>query len=215
MITTTKANAVDISPDGKYLRFVQTGDCITKIDFKSFYVKAKKQPLQEIVWKQDLFNIDPVWKGVDLKLVYPCLKNQTESQAYNCKTENYNFTEYYYTYKWTYNPKNDSYYNKSIEHTSVVVKQREVCSYKDVVVGCSSYDSQHLKYGDILIDTKKELGVYCGYVNKSIIQCDDCNFDGESGIERSTPETIYYLGYRKSDLKTKFSTKNIKEGIEK
>jgi hypothetical protein len=209
----------------KWQPFNLTNTCLKGTTKRQFKVVGHKQPLQSVKWWSKSLNIpDPVWKGVDLELVYPCLKNQTESQAYNCQTQDYNATEYTYTYEWTYNPNNDTYYNKTIEHPYNVIKQRDVCSYKDVIVGCSSYDSQHLKYGDLLIDTKKELGVYCGYVNKSIIQCDDCNFDGncdgilsdgESGIERITPETIYYLGYRKSDLRIKFSNNNIKEGIEK
>jgi hypothetical protein len=185
MITTTKANAVDISPDGKYLRFVQTGDCITKTKNTSFYVKAIKNKFEEITWKMDLFKIDPVWKGINITLQYPCQRNDTYKENKPVCV-------------------NSTYPNGTIY---------KICTANYTTVKyCADNSVQYLKVGNIAnCKTKEELGIYCSYYNDNpkIIVCDDAHRDGNGdGIIQPGESYIIirnsgidFEGFDKHDLK--------------
>jgi len=61
MFGTYKSRGIDTAPDNKPLREVQTGDCIERGQTNYLYVRGLKEPEQEIIWKADLFDIDPIW----------------------------------------------------------------------------------------------------------------------------------------------------------
>ena len=64
MMGTIKSRGIDQAPDGKWLREVATNDCIERSKTNYLYVKGIKDPLQEVEWKMDLFDIDPVWDAI-------------------------------------------------------------------------------------------------------------------------------------------------------
>jgi hypothetical protein len=186
MITTTKANAVDISPDGKYLRFVQTGDCITKTKNTTFYVKAIKNKFEEITWKMDLFKIDPVWNGINITLQYPCQENITYTQINKTTCVNYTNINSTISQNCTF-----TYYNRTT---------------------CIDNSIQYLKVGNIAnCKTKQDLGIYCSYYNDNpkIIVCDDAHRDGNGdGIIQPGESYIVirnsgidFEGFNKNDLR--------------
>lgn len=61
MMGTIKSRGIDTAPDGKPLRQVKTGDCIERKKVNYLYIKAIKIKTQKVIWKMDLFDIDPVW----------------------------------------------------------------------------------------------------------------------------------------------------------
>ena len=184
-------------------------------------VAIKSHSAQTIKWWSDDLSVpDPEWAGEIYELKSPCILNKT--------VQHLNYTECWnvtYDINVTCYPTNETCDNCITNSTGEYCWKEEQRQYQQCqnhyyyTKECAEWDSrQFLKYGDVYILTKEQLGIYCSQLTPSDdIVCDQCGNDGncdgiiqpgESWAEFKKNKQPKEYGHNENTLK-----KSIKEYI--